>query len=61
MEVLVKAPSASRKIAADIAEHFQAKVEPRGFKAQVVAFDQASCVLYKEELDKHLAPRPRRS
>jgi type I restriction enzyme R subunit len=54
IEVLIKTPSRIAKIAADIADHFRTKVEPEGFKAQVVAYDKASCVSYKEELDKHL-------
>lgn len=56
IEVLIKTPSRIAKIAADIAEHFRAKVEPEGFKAQVVAYDKASCAAYKEELDKRLGP-----
>lgn len=56
IEILIKTPSRIAKIAADIAGHFKAKVEPEGFKAQVVAYDKASCVAYKEELDKHLGP-----
>jgi type I restriction enzyme R subunit len=56
IEVLIKTPSRIAKIAADIAEHFKAKVEPEGLNAQVVAYDKASCVAYKEELDKHLDP-----
>ena len=56
IEVLIKTPSRIAKIAADIAGHFSAKVEPEGFKAQVVVYDKASCVAYKEELDKHLGP-----
>ena len=56
IEVLIKTPSRIAKIAADIAEHFKEKVEPQGLKAQVVAYDKASCVAYKEELDKHLGP-----
>jgi type I restriction enzyme R subunit len=56
IEILIKAPSRIAKIAADIAGHFLAKVEPEGFKAQVVAYDKASCVAYKGELDKHLGP-----
>lgn len=55
IEVLIKTPSRIAKIAADIAAHFQTKVvEPQGFKAQVVAYDKASCIAYKNELDKHL-------
>ncbi|OZE42353.1 DEAD/DEAH box helicase [Rhodococcus sp. 05-2254-6] len=56
IEVLIKTPSRIAKIAADIAVHFRAKVEPEGLKAQVVVYDKASCVAYKEELDKHLGP-----
>jgi len=51
IEVLIKTPTRIQKIAADIAEHFRAKVEPQGLKAQVVAYDKASCVAYKAELD----------
>lgn len=56
IEVLIKAPNRIRQIAADIVEHFQTKVEPQGFKAQVVAYDKATCVAYKEELDQLLGP-----
>lgn len=56
IEVLIKTPSRIAEIAADIADHFRAKVEPEGFKAQVVTYDKASCVAYKGELDRHLDP-----
>lgn len=56
MAVFVKSPERIRAICADIAGHFQEKVAPNGFGAQVVTFDRESCVLYKQELDKHLPP-----
>jgi type I restriction enzyme R subunit len=56
MAVLVKSPARISAICADIAQHFQAKVAPNGFGAQVVTFDRQSCVLYKQELDRHLPP-----
>ena len=56
MAVLVKSPERIRAICADIAQHFKEKVAPNGFGAQVVTFDRESCVLYKQELDKHLPP-----
>jgi type I restriction enzyme, R subunit len=56
MAVLVKAPARIGAICADIAQHFQDKVAPNGFGAQVVTFDRQSCVLYKQELDRHLLP-----
>lgn len=54
MAVLVKSPARIGAICADIAQHYRAKVEPNGFGAQVVTFDRESCLLYKQELDKHL-------
>jgi len=56
MAVLVKSPERIEKICADIARHFQEKVAPNGFGAQVVTFDRESCVLYKRALDQHLPP-----
>ena len=56
MAVFVKAPERIEAICKDIAQHFQKKVEPNGFKAMVVTFDQECCLLYKEELDQYLLP-----
>lgn len=56
MSILVKAPERIRAICGDIAKHFQEKVAPNGFGAQVVTFDRESCLLYKQELDRHLPP-----
>ena len=52
--ILVKSPKRVQKICADIATHFQEKIEPQKLKAMVVTYDQESCLLYKDELDKHL-------
>ena len=56
MAVLVKTPERVRKICEDIVQHFQSKVEPNGFKGQIVTFDRESCLLFKTELDKLLLP-----
>lgn len=56
MAVLVKTPERVRRVCEDIVQHFQSKVEPNGFKGQVVTFDRESCLLYKQELDKLLLP-----
>ena len=56
MAVLVKTPERIRKICEDIVQHFQTKVEPNGFKGQIVTFDRESCLLFKAELDKLLPP-----
>jgi type I restriction enzyme R subunit len=53
-DTLVKAPERLAAITADIAEHFQGHVDPNGFKAQVVCYDRAACVLYKDALDQVL-------
>lgn len=56
MAILVKAPERIQTVCADIAKHFQEKVAPSGFGAQVVTFDRESCLLYKRALDEYLPP-----
>lgn len=56
MANFVKAPARVNAICADIAAHFQAKIAPNGFGAQVVVYDRPSCVLYKKALDQFLPP-----
>ncbi|MBF0182190.1 MAG: type I restriction endonuclease subunit R [Magnetococcales bacterium] len=51
MAVLIKSPSRVEAIVAHIVRHFRDKVEPNGFKAQVVTFDRECCVLYKQGMD----------
>jgi len=51
MAVLIKSPERVNAICEHIVNHFQEKVEPNGFKAQVVTFDRECCVLYKAVLD----------
>lgn len=55
MAVLLKSPDRVQAVCADIAQHFEEKVAPNGYGAQVVTFDRESCVLYKQALDQHLA------
>lgn len=52
MAVLIKAPVRVGAICQHIANHYQQKVEPNGFKAQVVTFDRECCVLYKKAMDE---------
>ena len=54
IEAIMKNPDRIRKVCEHIAEHFKTKVEPNGFKGQVVCYDRECCVLYKEELDRLL-------
>lgn len=56
MAVLVKTPERIRRVCEDIVQHYESKVEPNGFKGQIVTFDRESCLLYKTELDKILPP-----
>ena len=51
-----KEKDALKAICADIARHFEEKVTPDGFGAQVVTFDRESCLLYKQALDQLLPP-----
>ncbi len=56
MAVLIKAPVRVNAICQHIVKHFQEKVEPNGFKAQVVTFDRECCVLYKKAMDELVGP-----
>jgi type I restriction enzyme R subunit len=57
IETLSKADRRIELIARDIVEHFNHKIRPNGFKAQLVASDRATAIRYKQELDKLMAPK----
>jgi len=52
IETLSRADGRIELIARDIVEHFNQKIRPNGFKAQLVASDRAMAIRYKQELDK---------
>ncbi len=56
MAVLIKAPVRVNAISQHIVKHFQEKVGPYDFKAQVVTFDRECCVLYKKAMDELVGP-----
>ena len=56
MAVLVKNPERIKAVVRHIVNHFQQKIEPNGFKAQVVVFDRECCVLYKQAMDELINP-----
>src|SRR5215470_13393398 len=56
MAVLVKNPERIRAVVQHMVTHYQTKVEPNGFKAQVVVFDRECCVLYKAVMDELIGP-----
>lgn len=51
MAVLVKNPERIQAVVQHMVTHFQQKIEPNGFKAQVVVFDRECCILYKQAMD----------
>jgi len=56
MAVLVKNPRRIRAVVQHMVTHFRTKIEPNGFKAQVVVFDRECCVLYKQVMDELIGP-----
>jgi type I restriction enzyme R subunit len=56
IETLSRADRRIELIARDIVEHFNRKIRPNGFKAQLVASDRAMAIRYKQELDKLIDP-----
>jgi type I restriction enzyme R subunit len=52
-KTIIKKPERIALVAKDIAEDYRTKVEPDGFKAQVVAVDKEACVTYYNELLKN--------
>jgi type I restriction enzyme R subunit len=51
MEAIMKSPERIHNVCAHIAKHYREKIEPNGFKGQVVCYDRECCLLYKKELD----------
>ncbi|MFA6017661.1 MAG: HsdR family type I site-specific deoxyribonuclease [Patescibacteria group bacterium] len=56
MSAFLKSPARVEMIVKDIVRHFQEKVDPQGFKAQIVTPDRYACDMYKQALDKILPP-----
>ncbi|MBQ9666107.1 MAG: HsdR family type I site-specific deoxyribonuclease [Bacteroidaceae bacterium] len=52
-KTLMKKEERIKALAKDIAFDFRERLEPQGFKAQVVAIDKEACVLYYNELLKY--------
>lgn len=45
-----------KKVVEHIVNHYKTKIEPNGYKAQIVVYDRECCLMYKEELDKLVSP-----
>ena len=54
MKAIMYNPSRIRKVCEHIAKHFKEKIEPNGYKGQVVVYDRECCLMYKEVLDELL-------
>jgi type I restriction enzyme R subunit len=56
LKELMKAPERVARIARSVADDFQQRILPMGFKAFLVAVDREACALYKQALDQLLPP-----
>lgn len=54
MKAIMYNPARIRKVCEHIAKHFRKKIEPNGYKGQVVVYDRECCLMYKEVLDELL-------
>lgn len=52
MRAIFYNPSRIKKVCEHIVKHYKEKIEPNGYKAQIVCYDRECCIRYKEELDK---------
>lgn len=56
MRAIMYNPARIRKVCEHIAKHYRAKIEPNGYKGQVVCYDRECCIRYKEVLDELMGP-----
>ncbi|MHC1734131.1 MAG: type I restriction endonuclease subunit R [Erysipelotrichaceae bacterium] len=54
MKAIMYDPNRIRKVCEHIVKHYKTKIEPNGYKAQIVVYDRECCHMYKEEFDKLL-------
>ena len=54
MKAIMYNPARIRKVCEHIAKHYKEKIEPNGYKGQVVVYDRECCLMYKEVLDELL-------
>ncbi|MGE9943540.1 type I restriction endonuclease subunit R [Phascolarctobacterium succinatutens] len=52
MKAIMYNPSRIRKVCEHIAKHYREKIEPNGYKGQVVVYDRECCLMYKKVLDE---------
>jgi type I restriction enzyme R subunit len=56
ISVVVRDKDRIEAICKDIVEHYRARIGPLGLKAQIVAYDRATCVAYYDAISKMLEP-----
>ena len=61
VSTLIANPERIRAVCEDIVEHFYAKIDPLGMKAQIVVYNRAMCAAYHAELTELLAERAPRT
>jgi type I restriction enzyme R subunit len=54
LEAIMKSPKRIKAVCRHIAFHYKDKIEPNGFKGQVVCYNRECCLLYKNQLDQLL-------
>lgn len=54
MKAIMYDPKRIRKVCEHIVKHYKEKIEPNGYKGQVVVYDRECCLLYKQVLDELL-------
>jgi type I restriction enzyme R subunit len=56
ISVVVRDKDRIEAICSDIVEHYRARIGPLGLKAQIVAYDRATCVAYYDAISQMLEP-----
>ena len=56
MKAIMYNPDRIHNVCAHIANHFKTRIDPSGYKGQVVCYDRECCMKYKAELDALLGP-----
>ena len=56
MKAIMYNPARIHKVCEHIAKHYREKIEPNGYKGQVVVYDRECCLMYKKVLDEIMGP-----
>lgn len=56
MKAIMYNPARINRICEHIVKHFREKIEPNGYKGQVVCYDRECCLQYKKTLDDLIGP-----